>query len=145
LEYFQFANVFGVDIVKNTNPYNDATSNVHPRYRFIPGDQGDADFWKQFVDHCGPTFDVVIDDGSHYASDIITTFRCLWPHVSSSGLYIIEDLNTAYGGAPFTVPGEPTQMDFIKDFLDAINRETLGIEKLHFSKELCIIQKKSHV
>lgn len=38
--------------------------------------------------------DVVIDDGSHKAEDIVKAFNKLWPTVKPDGWYIIEDWNT---------------------------------------------------
>lgn len=144
LDFFEFGEVIGVDLVHDTNPFNTIGTQVNSRYKFEHGDQGDAGFWARFIATHGPTFDVVVDDGSHFASDVITTFNALWQHVSKGGVYIIEDLNTAYGGAPFTVQGQPTQMDFLKNLLDVVNRQGLNIERIQFSRELCIIQ-KAHV
>lgn len=142
LEYFTLAHIVGVDIVKDTNPYNTEGSGIHPRYIFKHGDQGSESFWKDLTDKIGPSMAVVVDDGSHYAKDIITTFNCIWPHLRSGGVYVIEDLNTAYGGHPFTTPGQPTQMDFIKDMLDQINRGESQIDEMRYSKELCILRKR---
>tara|TARA_B100001250_G_scaffold413988_1_gene450103 strand:+ start:616 stop:1338 length:723 start_codon:yes stop_codon:yes gene_type:complete len=36
-------------------------------------------------------FDIIIDDGSHYLSDILSTFKKLFKHLKSKGFYIIED------------------------------------------------------
>lgn len=44
-------------------------------------------------------YDFVIDDGSHTKDDVIATFNKLWPHVASSGFYVIEDVHCAYHDA----------------------------------------------
>ena len=36
-------------------------------------------------------FDLIIDDGSHYLSDILFTLKFLFKHLSSKGHYVIED------------------------------------------------------
>lgn len=141
LEYFEHSEIFGVDIVHDTNPYNSIGTCVHPRYTFEHGDQGDISFWARFIAHHGPRFDIVVDDGSHYANDVIVTFECLWPTIYPGGIYVIEDLGVAYGGAPFTRPDVQNHMDFIKNFLDRINRQETDVDRLHFSRELCILQK----
>lgn len=46
--------------------------------------------------------DVVIDDGSHIADEVLGAFERLWPSVKSGGWYIVEDCHTqwwtTYGG-----------------------------------------------
>ena len=36
-------------------------------------------------------FDIIIDDGCHFATETENTFNALWPFVASGGVYIIED------------------------------------------------------
>ena len=36
-------------------------------------------------------FDVIIDDGSHYLSDILYSLKTLFKYIEKGGLYIIED------------------------------------------------------
>ena len=38
-------------------------------------------------------FDVIIDDGSHYLSDILFSLKTLFTHVKKGGIYVIEDFN----------------------------------------------------
>jgi hypothetical protein len=38
------------------------------------------------------SFDIIIDDGSHYAADQIATLTNLFPLVNPNGTYIVEDL-----------------------------------------------------
>ena len=39
---------------------------------------------------------MVLDDGSHVMSQIRASFAHLYPRMSSSGVYMVEDLHTAY-------------------------------------------------
>ena len=39
-------------------------------------------------------FDIIIDDGSHLADDIIESFQKLYPKLNKDGIYVIEDLKT---------------------------------------------------
>jgi len=141
IEYFSSGHIYGIDITRNTNPWNTAGAPTHPRYTFTHGDQGDATWWPHFFANCGEGWDVVIDDGSHYAKDVIASWGAMWPKVRSGGFYCIEDLAVAYGGHPFTAPGVQNHMDFIRDRLDDINRSA-GIRSLVFTKELAIFQKE---
>ena len=36
-------------------------------------------------------FDIIIDDGSHYLSDILNTLNVLFKHVKKGGFYVVED------------------------------------------------------
>lgn len=75
----------------------------------------------------GP-FDVIVDDGSHQASHIITTFETMFPYVTAGGMYVMEDLHTqytkAYGGegsqsSPRDGPATATQ--YLKYLVDEMN------------------------
>jgi hypothetical protein len=141
LEYFTKAQVFGVDMVENTNPWNSPKEKPHERYTFFQGTQESETFWSCFCANYGTDWDIVIDDGGHCSDQIITTHKCLWPHLKSGGLFCIEDLCTAYGGPPFVPAGWQNHLDYIKDMLDHINQRENQIESIHFSCELAIIKK----
>ncbi len=59
------------------------------------GDQKDSSFLSEVVAEFG-TPDVVLDDGSHVMGDILSTFKFFYPRLSKAGVYIVEDLHTAY-------------------------------------------------
>ena len=59
------------------------------------GDQADEGFLRAVVDEFGVP-DVVLDDGSHVMAHIEASFRCLYPLVDRNGIYLVEDLHTAY-------------------------------------------------
>lgn len=121
LDYFSVAKVIGVDNVQNTNPWNTVGQNPHARYKFVYGDQTCTTFWKCFVADYGTNFDVFIDDGGHFANQVVTTFESMWPHVKGGGLYCIEDLEVAYGDGTIFIPaGSPHHMDYIKGKLDGM-------------------------
>src|SRR5690606_25272310 len=40
--------------------------------------------------------DIVLDDGSHVAAHQATSFDVLFPLLAEGGLYVVEDLHTAY-------------------------------------------------
>lgn len=87
LDYFESANIYGVDT-------DDDFKSADKRYHFIKGDQGSRAFWRTLPkDLC---FDLIIDDGSHMVSDVITSFENLWCRVRSGGIYVIEDVFTFF-------------------------------------------------
>lgn len=77
-----------------------------------------------------PSFDVVIDDGSHTSEDIVQSFARYFPHLSEGGVYVAEDLHCSYwqefGGGLF----DPhSSISFFKHLSDLVNYEHWGIKK----------------
>lgn len=143
LDYFPNAQVFGIDIVHDTNPWNTPGGKPAPRYTFFTGDQSSEVFWDCFIATYGTDWDIVTDDGGHSSQQIITTFNKMWPYIRRGGFYAIEDLGCAYSSLEFfCTPGWKNHMDFIKDMLDQINRGQNDIDSLHYSCELAVIRKK---
>ncbi|MFI6209903.1 class I SAM-dependent methyltransferase [Streptomyces sp. NPDC051041] len=86
--FFPRAVLYGVDLF-------DKTPLREQRIHTIQGDLPDAAFLTSLGDELGP-FDMVIDDGSHNNTDVITAFWTLFPYVRNGGMYIVEDLQTSY-------------------------------------------------
>ena len=58
----------------------------------LVGDQGDPLTLRSWINETGGNFNVVIDDGGHKNSQIMTSFELLWPTLKPGGLYFMEDL-----------------------------------------------------
>ena len=84
------ATIFGIDI----NPQS-ATGNGETGNQIRIGSQADPDFLVSVVTEMGGV-DIILDDGSHMASDIRTSFNVLFPLLSENGLYVVEDVHTSY-------------------------------------------------
>ncbi|WP_022722446.1 class I SAM-dependent methyltransferase [Rhodopseudomonas sp. B29] len=72
----------------------------------------------------GEPFDVIVDDGSHTSSDIIATFRRLFPRLAPGGKFIIEDLHASYwksheGGLRL----KTSSIEYFKGLVDAVNAD----------------------
>lgn len=78
--------IYGIDIDPTCRRFE------APGIEISIGDQGDPDFWKEFLSRC-PQIDVVIDDGSHEALHQAITLELLLPHISPGGVYICEDIH----------------------------------------------------
>ena len=86
-DYFQNANIFGIDI----HPFTDDFS---PRVKTMAVDQGDPEQLIQMVSTFGvDRFDIIIDDGSHLAHHQQISLETLLPFLPPGGIYVIEDLN----------------------------------------------------
>lgn len=142
LDYFPNAEVVGVDIVHNTNPWDTPNSSPNPRYKFCQGDQSHDVFWACFINTYGKDWHVVVDDGSHCNDGIITSFNALWPHVKPGGFYAIEDLGVCVPGSMFVKPGSQTHFEFLFTQLTSlVMLSGSGIDSIYFSKELAVLRK----
>jgi hypothetical protein len=87
------------------------------------GDQSDAAFLARVVEEFGAP-DIVLDDGSHMMDDLVATFRFLYPRTASSGVYVVEDLHTAYWeeyGGGLRKPG--SFVELCKSLIDELNAD----------------------
>jgi len=87
------------------------------------GDQADPAFLASVVQEFGSP-DIVLDDGSHIMEHIAATFAFLYPRTAADGVYMVEDLHTAYWdeyGGGLRRPG--TFMELCKHLLDELNAE----------------------
>jgi cyclopropane fatty-acyl-phospholipid synthase-like methyltransferase len=85
------------------------------------GSQDDAGFLTSVADEFGP-FDVILDDGSHVNSHVITTFETLYSRVTPDGVFMVEDMHTSYWpkwGGGLRTPG--TFIEYAKDRIDELN------------------------
>ena len=91
------------------------------------GDQSDTAFLQSVIDEFGVP-DVVLDDGSHVMSHIRDTFLFLYPRMPKNGVYMVEDLHTAYWAEFGGGLDEPTNfINITKQFVDQLNaRHTRG-------------------
>ncbi|MGB7419006.1 MAG: class I SAM-dependent methyltransferase [Erythrobacter sp.] len=89
-KYFgEEARIAGLDIEPHCADYVEA-----PNRAFI-GSQADPAFLESVIHDIGAP-DIILDDGSHVAEHQEVTFKTLFPHLKTGGLYVIEDLHTAY-------------------------------------------------
>lgn len=84
-----YAQIIGLDILPGAKAF--AEDQIEIRI----GDQADESFLQSVLDEFGPP-DVILDDGSHAMGDLSRSFRYLYPRMSSTGVYFVEDLHTAY-------------------------------------------------
>lgn len=114
-KYFINGNIYGVDINKKVCDLS-FSDNITV-YCF------DAKNNSQFESYFGDkTFDTILDDGSHINSEVITTFRNLFPKIKPGGVYMIEDLHTSYwtefGGEYLK---KESSIELLKHFIDLLN------------------------
>lgn len=115
-KYFgEDAIIFGIDI----NPECKKYDGIHGQVRI--GSQVDSDFLLSVIAEMGG-IDIVLDDGSHHMDHIVSTLRTLFPHLNNSGVYLIEDLHTAYwNGYGGGISSKNNFFNIIRDVVDDIH------------------------
>ena len=83
------ADIYGIDIDKSCLEF----SGKHGQVRI--GSQDDKDFLLSVISEMGG-LDIVIDDGSHDMKHVHQTLQILFPLMNDGGVYIVEDLHTAF-------------------------------------------------
>ncbi len=124
-KYFPRANhIMGCDI----NPKCADLCFDDSRIKLVVGDANDETTKHNLLD-ISPSFDIIIDDGSHTSADIIKTFALYFDHLNDGGVYIAEDLHCSYwqefdGGLyhPYS------SISFFKHLVDILNYKHWGID-----------------
>jgi SAM-dependent methyltransferase len=143
------ARIIGVDINPECKKFEEDQIEV-----FI-GEQQDRQFLQSLLDSVG-TPDIVLDDGSHVMSHIMASFQFLYPKVAKNGIYMVEDLHTAYWDEYEGGLRKPaTFIEVCKNLIDELNadhsrdalppteftRTTLSI---HFYDSIAIFERGMH-
>lgn len=160
-EYFTNpeSHIFSIDIYEKQKIQED-------RITIWQGSQSDPNFLSDVINEMGRP-DLIIDDGSHVQSDIITSFNVLFPRLKTGGIYVVEDLQTAYwnhygGGLQHHNGGYKSfsAMEYFKGLIDGLNYKEIATEErgyqripkepnywdlsivsIHFYHNLCFIYK----
>lgn len=116
------------------------------------GNQADIAFLDRVLDEFG-TPDVILDDGSHVMEHVVATFRHLYPRMDRNGVYMLEDMHTAYwdqfGGG---LRREGTFIELCKDLIDELNGVhngnltdfTASTLSMHFYDSIVVFEKGRH-
>jgi hypothetical protein len=141
------ATIVGIDINSEC-----ATRVDHPNQVRI-GSQDDREFLLKLVKEFGAP-DVVLDDGSHIARHQRASFEILFPELKDDGLYIIEDLHTAYWGGEYEggFCRKGTAIELVKQMMDDMHswyhqEQTMTpardfIDGIHVYDSIVVLQKR---
>jgi hypothetical protein len=141
------AKIFGIDIDPQCAVYDGLSGSVRI------GSQADPEFLRAVVREMGG-LDVILDDGSHVSSHQRASFNTLFPLLAEGGLYIIEDMHTAYwphfeGG----LGRKGTAIEFLKEKIDWMHQHYWNkglntsehipeIESIQFFDSIAVIVKR---
>ena len=152
-KYFNKSRIYGIDIY-------DKSGLDESRIKTFKCSQTDVKKLEEIISSIGKPH-IVIDDGSHKNSDVIKSFKILFPLLKPGGFYSIEDVHTSYrnsfGGNSENLLSENTTMNYFKSLSDNVNQKSfdndlldieklkLSIKSIYFAKSLVILQKKSKI
>ena len=89
-KYFNKSNIYCFDI--NISNFIYSSKNIHVYGLDINNEDEVKKILKKIdLESNSNFFDIIIDDGSHYLSDILFSLKTLFRYVKKGGIYIIED------------------------------------------------------
>lgn len=113
--YFKKGELHFIDITLGNVEYFSKTAQYHLVNQESPREL------EAFVQKVGGDFDIIIDDGGHTMQQQITSFKSLFPHVKSGGVYVIEDLHTSYWRNWPEAKASQTTIAYLKSLIDDLN------------------------
>jgi hypothetical protein len=143
------ARIVGIDILPECKEFEEDQIEIRI------GAQQDLQFLENVIAEFGAP-DIVLDDGSHVMSHVIASFQFLYPRVAKNGVYLVEDLHTAYweeyeGG----LRKPATFIELSKNLLDELNADhsrgalvptefTQTTLSMHFYDSVVVFEKGLH-
>ena len=144
-----YAQIVGIDV----NP--ECATFAEDQIAIRIGSQADTQFLQSVLDEFG-TPDVVLDDGSHQMAHVVETFRYLYPRTARDGVYMVEDLHTAYwpeyGGG---VGRDGSFLELSKQLIDELHADwtrgqlqptdfTRSTLSMHFYDSIAVFERGHH-
>ena len=120
------------------------------------GNQSDPVLLQSVIDEFGAP-DIVLDDGSHEMGDLLSTFEFLYPRMSQTGVYFVEDLHTAYWAEFGGGLGTPASfIEHAKHLIDELNADwtrgaleptafTRSTLSMHFYDSCVVFERGRHL
>lgn len=91
------------------------------------------------------SFDLIIDDASHYGLATQQTFLLLFPLVNPGGYYVIEDWQIALGSSLLwgSCPG-PGMLKCVESLLTFLDKRDSVVEEVTYRYGLAIVKRSKH-
>jgi hypothetical protein len=143
------ARIVGIDILPECKEFEEDQIEIRI------GAQQDLQSLENVIAEFGAP-DIVLDDGSHVMSHVIASFQFLYPRVAKNGVYMVEDLHTAYWEEYEGGLRKPTTfIELSKNLLDELNADhsrgalaptefTRATLSMHFYDSVTVFEKGVH-
>ena len=143
------ARIIGIDINPECKNFEEDQIEVYI------GQQQDCQFLQSLIDEVG-TPDIVLDDGSHVMSHVMASFQFLYPRMLKNGIYMVEDLHTAYWDEYEGGLRKPTTfIELCKNLIDELNADhnrgalpptefTRTTLSMHFYDSVAVFERGTH-
>jgi SAM-dependent methyltransferase len=144
-----YAKIIGIDINPSCKVFEEDQIDVRI------GDQQDSRFLQEVVDEFGAP-DIVLDDGSHMMSHVTASFTYLYPRMVKNGVYLVEDLHTAYWSEyEGALHKASTFIELCKNLIDELNADhtrgalpptefTKTTLSMHFYDSIAVFERGTH-
>lgn len=138
-------NIIGCDINPNCKNLRYENNKIN----LLVGDANSSEI-RSAINGITESFDIVLEDGSHFSGDIVRAFAYFFPRLNAGGIFIAEDLHCSYwqqyDGGLF----DPlSSMEFFKKLADILNFEHWGVPNNRqsllsefFKKYDCVIEEE---
>lgn len=140
--------IYGIDIDESCAQYDGLAGSVRI------GSQDDPRFLERVIEEMGGV-DVVLDDGSHVMQHVRTSAEIILPILEEGGIYMIEDLHTAYWksyGGGFA--RKANFFNYLREVVDDIHHwyhvtklqhpnVSLNCDAIHIHNSICVFEKSS--
>ena len=134
-EFFPNAKIVGMDIEPNTYFEDD-------RISIEIGDASDKFFALNMIKKYGYP-DILIDDGSHFSSDIKKSLEIFFPYVKKC--YVIEDIGTQtnlYKNGFYINDNAPATNNVCENAVSLMCQKDFDIKSIHIYYSICFMFKK---
>lgn len=113
-QYFKRAIIDCAD--RDTNLFNHVPENVNCFKIDQKNPESLINFYNLKSRH---GYDIILDDGNHTVFSNQLTFKCLWPLIKPSGIYVIEDVHTSLDVESYNSDMcSHTTLEFAKSLID---------------------------
>lgn len=141
-----YAQIVGIDVRAECSEFTEEQVAIRI------GDQSDEKFLSETLREFGAP-DVILDDGSHKMADVTASFQYLYHRMDRNGVYMVEDMHTAYwhhfGGG---LGRKGSFIELCKTLVDQLNGDhchevtdfTRSTLAMHFYDSAVVLERGPH-
>lgn len=147
-DYFPNATIYGIDHnVEFVTAIQSVGKPKEERIELFANEATDPVTWQMLGQNWCNNFDLIVDDGGHFSSQIIPAWNGAWPLLRHGGIYICEDMHAIWanekGRTAFDFFEEISYVQLHENGQAQCGKRFSGeFEFVHWYKSLVIIKKR---